>query len=110
MADRSGHLKELSITYVPLAPFQDAVELEMAVVNLFSLRLPFLTKQLQYFDLKNNQLFCVSFSTNCRLLQLKINDNFSSFFFFLNINLLCSFLKGEERKKNTFSYNFYLLI
>lgn len=99
MAERSGHLKELSITYVPLAPFQDAVELEMAVVNLFSLHLPFLTKQLQYFDLKNNQLFCVSFSTNCRLLQLKINDNFSSFFFFLNINLLCSFLKGEERKK-----------
>jgi len=71
MAERSRHLKELSITYVPLAPFQDAVELETAVAKLFSLHLLFLTEQLQYFDLKNNQVFCVSFSTNCRLLQVK---------------------------------------
>lgn len=102
MAERSGHLKELSITYVPLAPFQDAVELEMAVVNLFSLHLPFLTKQLQYFDLKNNQLFCVSFSTNCRLLQLKINDNFSSFFFFFKHKPSVLFPEGGRKKKKYF--------
>lgn len=64
-------LKRAFITYVPLAPFQDPVELETATVNVFSLHLPFLTKHLQYFDLKNNQLFCISFPTNCRLLQVK---------------------------------------
>lgn len=69
--ERSSHFKGLSVTCVPLAHFQDAVELETAKVNVFSLHLPFLTKQLQYFDLKNNQLFRVFFSTNCRLLQVK---------------------------------------
>lgn len=70
-AERSRRFKELSVAYVPLAHCQAAVELETAMVNVFSLHLPFLTKQLQYFDLKNNQFFCVFFSTNCRLLQVK---------------------------------------
>lgn len=72
---RSRHLKELSITYVPLASFQDAVELETAIVNVFSLHLPFLTKSSNILISRIISSFVFPFQLTADFCKLKINDN-----------------------------------